>query len=126
MMFKDCGATAWVSLLLTLLALSLGVVALLVAMLSKSKPLAVGLSITALLLSFGIVGSGALGMFMGRNMAESAVSGEAVDPSVKERILEEGYAEASDCVTISLIFMVLPALLGAGATVASLLKKPQT
>ena len=122
--FHECGLAAWGVLFASLLAAAFALVAavLSLARLRAAKVIAGVAFVFALSPLF----LGALGMFYGRGRVDDILRIESIDPAQKARIREEGYREASGCVSIGLGFTALPVLLGGTALVLALFfpKKP--
>jgi hypothetical protein len=111
--FRECGFPAFLVLALAIIAMVVGIVALSLAILKPRWGLV--LSALALAVSCSVPGSGAAGTAYGRQMVEDAVGGESIDPSMRQRILKQGYQEAGQCTTLGVGFGALPLLLSLGA-----------
>ena len=117
-MIRECGATAWIGVLLAIIALVLGLVgAALLA--SKKAGAARVLAVVTLVFVAAILALGPAGRASARSMVEGAVSGESVTPEQRTRILAEGYREAEQCVPVSLVSSALPLLVGVGVLVGA-------
>ncbi len=108
--FQMAGWTAYVCLLLAIIGLPLGLMACVisVARLRAARLVAI------LVLCFGALAPavGAVGMLLGRSMVDSALEGEAINPTQRERIREQGYYEAEQALYVGLVCGALPLLLG--------------
>jgi hypothetical protein len=123
MMFKDCGASAYLVLLTTLIAVPLAIVVVILAALGSRAAKLLG--VIALAASFGVAGLGVLGTSLGRSRTDAALSGGAVDPSMQAAIRVEGYREAGYCTDIGLGAAALPMILSAaGLVLAFAWKRP--
>lgn len=113
--FQACGFMSWFCLLASLLADVLGAVAVVVALLRASwaRP-ACWLALVLALLPAGL---GVVGMGLGRAKVDEAIQSGVVDPSVVERLREEGYSEASSCVSVGSTLSAAPLLLAVMALV---------
>jgi outer membrane biosynthesis protein TonB len=115
MTFQNAGFYAYGILLCAMIALAVGVVALVGSLAwGKSRAwlwvAAAGLSFTGMGLSLG-----GLGNWLGRRKVDEALSGASVDWTMMERIYVEGYSEARDASVVALLFLGLPLLIGLGA-----------
>jgi hypothetical protein len=111
--FRECGFPAFAVLALTIVAMVIGLVAVSLAILKPRIGLI--LSALALAVSCSVPGTGAAGTAYGRRMVEGAVSGASVAPELRERIRQQGYAEAAQCTSLGVGFGALPLLLSLGA-----------
>lgn len=113
--FQACGFMSWFCLLASLLADGLGVVAVVAALLRArwARPI----SWLALALALLPAGLGVVAMGLGRAKVDEVLESGVVDPSVVERIREEGYSEASGCVSVGATLSAAPLLLAVMALV---------
>ncbi len=126
-MIRDCGSPAWLAIFVAMIAFIAAVSGLVVSFVVKSKAPGIGIGIVALMLSISVGTIGLLGRTWGLSQMEKALQGEAIDPSQKAAIRQEGTFEAAQCVSTGLIFMVLPLLISGAALAVALFKKsPQT
>ena len=121
--FCDCGWASFVILLVTVLGLLLGVVALVLgAMRTGWVGAGIAIAVVCLGLVDGAVGVG--GMLHGRSRVEAAVSGASLDPTLKRRIMDQGYQEAQTCATAGALNGATLAVFGlAGIGLAMALRK---
>ena len=127
-MIRECGGPAWLAILLSGLALATAAAALIVTLTVRARAAGLGVAIVALMLSLSIGVLGLLGKSWGLRKMEEALQGDGIgiDPSQMARIRAEGTQEASECVSVGLIFMLLPLLISGGAlTVGVFKKQPQ-
>lgn len=113
--FRECGWPSFAALGVGSLALVAGIVALALALIKPRTGFIVG--IVALAIAFGPAGVGFMGMLLGRQVTDNALSGESVSPEQKERIREVGYAEASQCVNVGATIGIVPMIM-AGIAIA--------
>lgn len=119
--FRECGWSAFLSLGIGILATLIGVVALSMALLKPRAGLLVG--VLGLAASLGAPGMGVIGMFWGRQQTESAIASESINPELKDRIREVGYAEAAGCVPVGATFGALPMVMAGIAIVVAVVKQ---
>jgi hypothetical protein len=122
--FQACGFMSWFCLLASLVADVLGVVAVGVALLRVrwARPI----SWLALVLALLPAGLGVVGMGLGRAKVDELLTSGVVDPSVVERIREEGYSEASCCVSVGSTLSAAPLLLAIIALVLAHMLRAQS
>jgi hypothetical protein len=113
--FQACGFMSWFCLLASLLADVLGVVAVVVALLRVRWARPICWPVLALVVAFLPAGLGVVGMGLGRAKVDEVITSGVVDPSVVERIRQEGYSEASCCVSVGATLSAAPLLLAAMA-----------
>jgi hypothetical protein len=123
--FRDCGFIAWLILLAGALGLAVGGVAVILALVAKGK---VGLyaGLGSIVIAVGCLGLGAAGMFTGQSRTDGAISGESIDPSMKERIREEGYRESRQCVSVGGVNAAVPLLAGVVAVIIAMSRRRST
>jgi hypothetical protein len=120
-MFRECGFVAFVVLAAALLALVAAIVALCVAALTRRFGVAV--AVMALALALVVPALGAVGTLWGRNVTDSAISGESIDPAQRERIRQAGYQEAAQCTSLGAMTGALPVLLSVVACVIAVVRR---
>jgi hypothetical protein len=108
-MLFECGAAGYLVLGLTLLALLFALVAVGVAVLRPR----IGILIAAVAVAASCTpgGAGILGTQLGRAKVDAVLAGPAIDPEVRERIRNVGYAEAAQCTPLGLGGSVPPLVL---------------
>lgn len=122
-MFLDCGWAAWLILAASLFAMISAVVAIVLA---ATKKRAAGMAgVVTLALGLSVAGLGFVGEAWGRNLTDSAVSLDAIDPGQRERIRHHGYAEAAQCRSLGFIASPLPTLVGLICAVLGFAIKPR-
>lgn len=115
MTFQNAGVYAFGILLCALLALGVGVVAL-VGSLAWGRSRAWlwvaggGLLFTGMGLSLGGIGT-----WLSRRKVDEALSGASVDWTMMEQIYVQGYSEARDVSVVALLFLAFPLLIGLAA-----------
>jgi hypothetical protein len=114
-MFRNCGWPAFGALGVGILATLVGVVALALALMKPRVGIVV--AVVAVAMSLGAPGVGVMGMYLGQQRVDDALSGPAVSPELKQRIREVGYDEARQCVPVGASIGVLP-LIVAGIALA--------
>ncbi len=121
--FQNCGWTAYLVTLLTLVGILVGVIALVVAGARlKYARFAAAFALIAAVLPVAV---GALGTMYGRSLVDRVLMSGAIDPDKTELIRQTGYAEAAMCTTVGGVgtgIVLLPALLALGA---ALILKPR-
>lgn len=101
-MVQECGWPAFLAIFAGVVAFVVGAVALVLGLSTQGKGgLYAGLG--TLVLSLACVGVGAFGVWRGHAIVEDAVAGESIDPSMRERIRQEGYRESAQCLNVGLI-----------------------
>jgi hypothetical protein len=110
---QECGWAAYAVLLVSVVAFGVALAAL--AMAAARARFAPAVAAVVLALALLAASIGPVGTFSQRRMVEGAVSGEAIDPAMRARILAVGYAEAAQCTNLGLGFGALPLVLAAGA-----------
>lgn len=113
--FQECGASAWLTLLLALLATAFGLVGLAAA--SSSPRLARSASMIALVAVVLVAASGFFGMLLGRSATDRAVAN--VVSAEREVIRAEGYREAEQCTRVAGVADALPTVLALLALVVA-------
>jgi hypothetical protein len=111
--FQACGWMSWLCILAGMLTSVFSVVAVVVAI-ARGK-VSVLLAWAALVIALVPSVLGVIGMALGRVKVEQAITGEAIDPEMRERIRKEGYLEASGCVEVGGALTAPPLLLAAVA-----------
>ena len=111
MAVRECGWPAFVAIFVGLVGLAVGVVALVLAATSKGRGGALA-GLAAVVLAVACAGVGALGVWRGRAVVGAVLGSEAIDPEMKERIREQGYKEAGQCLNVGLVDAAAPLLLG--------------
>jgi hypothetical protein len=111
MAVKECGWPAFVAIFFGLIGLAVGVVALVLAVASKGRGGALA-GMGAVVLAVVCAGVGAFGVWRGRAVVGAILGSEAIDPEMKERIREEGYKEAAQCMNVGLVDAAAPLVLG--------------
>ncbi len=81
------------------------------------------LGIVAMCLGLTCFALGGLGVVLGRRTVDSVLSTASVDPAAVQRIHDEGYREAGQCLPVGGVSGALPLLLGAVATLLVGLRK---
>jgi hypothetical protein len=113
--FQACGYMSWLCLLASLVADVLGAVTIVVALMRVrwARP------VSWLALAFALLpaGLGVIGMARGRAKVDEVLNSGAIDPSVIERIREEGYSEAGGCVSVGSTLSAAPLLMAVIALV---------
>jgi hypothetical protein len=123
--FRDCGSTSFVILLLTVVALMDAVAAAIVVFGSKARQLGIMLSAITVCLGVAVFGAGEYGQFSGRATTEQALRNGDIDPDMIERIREEGYKEAGQCVTLGIGGSALPLIFGIVLLTSAVMKKKE-
>jgi hypothetical protein len=111
--FLDCGWSAWLCLLFFLPALGAGIAGLMLAKRSPTAARAAG--IVAMTVGAFAVATSVLGRQSGISKTMAAVSGAAVDPSQRARIIAVGTDESNQCLKVGAFTGGLPFVLGAMA-----------
>jgi hypothetical protein len=119
--FRECGAGSWLVLLVSLFAmLGAGVAIVIAAMRAR---VAKAIAFVALAFALGPPAVGVLARAYAMQRVEAALSSGYVDASQAARIRVVGEEEANGCVSVGLVFGVLPiALAGAAVAMAFALK----
>jgi hypothetical protein len=106
---------SWLCALASMLAVVAGMVGVVVALLRArwARPL----SWPALVLALLPAGLGVVGMGLGRAKVDEVVASGVVDSAMAERIREQGYSEASGCVSVGSALSAVPLLLAVIALV---------
>jgi hypothetical protein len=120
--FKECGWAAYLCLFIGALGVTTGFVGALM-LLTRSRRGASVLGGVALALGLAAVGAGILGRQRGLAATDAALSGDDVDPSMKERIRAQGELEANQCVKVGGAAGGLPIVLGVLAVSAGLVTR---
>jgi hypothetical protein len=118
MMFRECGWPAWLTLLLTMVALSFGFVAVLVAF-SRSRA-KTAIAVVALVVAAFPAAAGVFGTMFGRAKVDEVVSMGGIDPAMAERIRQVGYGVAGQCVSFGFGGSALPMLVAIAAITLAL------
>lgn len=113
--FRECGWPAFAALAAGILATLVAVTALALAVAKPRGSILLG--VLALAMSVGPPGIGFVGMMWGQQRVEDAVGGPSVSPEAKARIMEMGYAEARQCVSVGASAGALPFIV-AGIAIA--------
>jgi hypothetical protein len=71
-------------------------------------------------------GIGVLGTYLGHSRVDDVVASGAIDPAMKERIRQAGYAEAATCTTVGVGAMLPPLVLSGIALVIALARRKRT
>jgi hypothetical protein len=120
-MIHECGLISFAILALGGLALAVCLVAVALALWKPRVGLV--LSVLAVAASCGVPALGVVGTMYGRSITEGAISGASIDPDVKARIREAGYAEAAQCTTLGAGTGALPILLSFAALSVAFLRR---
>lgn len=121
--FQNCGASAYLVLLLSMVALLIGLVALaLVFSGSRAAKIVAGLALAGALTAMG---AGLLGAALGRKTVDEVLQSGAIDPEQHDRIRAVGYAEAAQCSDLGLGMGAVPLLLGGVALVVAFTRKSE-
>jgi hypothetical protein len=116
--FREGGWPNWLILLLGVVGMLAGSVAIVVPLVSKKRLAALLPGLGAAALACFILGTGMGGMLFNLRRVESAISGGAIRPTLRERIYRMGLDESKSCVEFSLGFALYPSL---GAIIALVL-----
>ncbi|MCA9643739.1 MAG: hypothetical protein H6718_20250 [Polyangiaceae bacterium] len=108
--FQMAGWTAWFCVLLLILAIPISLVGVTLVIARQRA----GRMFAIFVLCFGMLapGLGAFGMYRGRALVDEVLESDAVEPSAKARIREQGYYEAEQAVWVGLVCGALPLLAG--------------
>lgn len=98
--FRNCGGASWLILLFSLLGIVISAVAALLSLL-KVRTAAIVVSIIGLLVALSSLASGPMGMWNGQIKVERALAGPGIAPDLKQRIREQGDAEALGCLPVA-------------------------
>jgi hypothetical protein len=118
---QECGWAGWAALGGGLLGLFVAFVALALAF---AKPRVGGaFSLLALAIALGPAGCGAIGSVQGKSKVDAVVDSVGIDPAQRERIRQQGYAEAGACLPVGLGASALPFVLSAVALGIALVRR---
>lgn len=123
--FKECGWPGFLILFVAGIGFTAGVTGLILSLTQKPRPGKM-VSIAGLVVSLFAIGIGPLGTMYGRKFVDDVVSAEAIEPSLREKIREQGYREAAQCIKVGVFAGALPTLLAAMGVVIGILgsRKP--
>jgi hypothetical protein len=120
--FKNCGWASFLMLFMGLMGLTACVLALVLTLVRRpvGGMISAGASLVLALMSFG---TGPLGAMYGRQVTDSVVDSNAIDPSRREQIRQMGYQEADSCIPVGLSLGATPLVAGVIALAVALRAK---
>ncbi|HLM72071.1 MAG TPA: hypothetical protein VK459_05260 [Polyangiaceae bacterium] len=120
--FKNCGWASFLMLFMGLMGLTACVLALVLTLMRRpvGGMISAGASLVLALMSFG---TGPLGAMYGRQVTDSVVDSNAIDPSRREQIRQMGYQEADACIPVGLSLGATPLVAGVIALAVALRAK---
>src|SRR5690348_7123101 len=114
--FKSCGAPSYLIMLLAMGGFVAAIAAICVALLVARGRLGMIVALGAIVIGTASLAAGALGQMLGRSRTDEALGmmsgSSAIDPEMRERIREEGYAESANCMSLGMYGGALPILAG--------------
>jgi hypothetical protein len=115
--FRDCGSPAFLVAFLAGVGILASGAGLGVILGARERRLRIAMAVVVLTIGLAAVGAGVVGKMIGRARTEQAIAmmggSSAIGPTMRAQILEEGYYESEQCVSVGLGGGAIPLISGA-------------